>query len=101
VPISTRRKLLIEGSLLCGTPALLFIPFLAALTVCPPKHGIKAMQIMAIGFVISAAYGISRLLKILASSFDFDSLGAVAGICVGVLVIAGCLWGFIAPLVLP
>ena len=82
----------------CIIPALLFFPAVAVLTVCPPVFGIAIMKILAGVFILSAVCGIIALMPVFFRKPDFTWGVAIAVICVGLLVIAACVWGFVAPL---
>ena len=95
--METRRQVLRRGIGFCVVPAILFLPTVAALTVCPPTYGIFIMKSLAITFIASAAYGIFRLALLAERAMDFESVVGFLAIAIGLLVIAVCVWGFVAP----
>lgn len=56
------------------------------------------MKAFAILFIVSASYGIARLARVVNRKMDFESVIGSVAISIGLLVIAGCVWGFVAPL---
>jgi hypothetical protein len=48
------------------------------------------MKIIAVGFLVSAIYGITKLIAVVKHTFDFASMIALICICIGVVVIVGC-----------
>ena len=89
-----RTRSFFQGAILCLIPALLFIPAAAALTVCPRPYGTLAMKVVAVVFLVSAGYGIRKLGRVVRRKIDLTSIMALVCSLVGLVVVAGCVYGF-------
>lgn len=79
-------------------PAALFLPAVGLLTVCPPRYGVAAMQVIGAAFLFTEVWATCKLFLTLERRFDWINGLAVLGLLVAVLVLAATAWGFIAPI---
>ena len=77
-----RRGSLIRGAIAVLAPAILIIPVLQLLTVCPPKYGKPAADLfLAVSFA-SEVFGIIATLR--SATGKRDLLGVLALLCLAV-----------------
>jgi uncharacterized membrane protein YfcA len=90
-----RRAGLIRGIVLALIPAILFLPVVAMLTICPHDYAQYVLLPIMVAFSISEVVAGWQLSHVLKNKFDLLSVGAVAGLLVGALVLAAIVWGYI------
>jgi hypothetical protein len=92
-----RKVHLRQGLLLAAVPAVLFLPAVALLTVCPPEYGIAIMRATAVVFAADEIFAGWRLLGVLERKLDGRSVAAIGGLLLALLMLVAIAWGFVAP----
>ncbi len=92
-----RKSHLRWGLLLASAPAILFLPLVALLAICPPRYGPVIMMVVLIVFAVGEVVAGWKLSQIVRRPLDWVSGAAVTGMFVAVVVLIAVAWGFIAP----
>ena len=90
-----RKALLFRALPFALLPAVLFVPALAILTVCPPAFGPFLMCLLAAAFVASEAHAVPRLVWVLRGRIDWVTGIALVAAIIGSLVFLASLWGLV------
>ncbi len=82
-----RRRTFFQAAPLVLLPAILIIPALRFVSICPPSYGQRLAISIAILFAASELWGVIKMSRCLIGKWDLTAIGAIFGSVIGLLVL--------------
>jgi hypothetical protein len=87
-----RRRTFFEAAPFVLLPAILIIPALTFVSICPPSYGLRLAISIALVFATSELWGVIHMLRCFIGKWDLTAIGAILGSVIGGLVLLGMLF---------
>jgi len=82
-----RRRTFFQAAPFVLVPAILIIPALRFLSICPPSYGLRVAISIAFVFAASELWGVIKMSRCLIGKWDLTAIGAIFGSVIGLLVL--------------
>jgi hypothetical protein len=94
MPISVNRRYnyFLRGVPFLLLPAVLIIPALKFLTVCPPEYAKKIAVSFLVVVCASEIWGLTKMFRCFTGKIDFTAIGAIVCSAIGLLVLIFAAW---------